>query len=249
MAAERPDDALARALTQLPALAPLDAELDAELRALLATGQVTEPGDLLLSLACQRRLPPALAHFEAVVMPKVRAAVRRIAGPDTDDLLQQFRVRVLLGERLRTYSGRGALEAWCRAVAVRMAYELLGTRKVRPLAEAVSTQERSVELSYLLAAHRAQFRAAFGAALQALSARDRTLLRLNAVEGVRLERLGEQYGVNKSTVSRWLSAARAQVLGQVRAELVRELRTSEAELDSLLTLFGSQMSISFSFLE
>jgi RNA polymerase sigma-70 factor (ECF subfamily) len=95
-----------------------------------------------------------------------------------------------------------------------------------------------------MARHRPAFKAAFRAALASLEARERTLLRMQVVDGLSLERIGVIYAVNKSTVSRWLTRAQEQLMDETKSRLRAELALSGGELESLVRAMRSGIELS-----
>jgi RNA polymerase sigma-70 factor (ECF subfamily) len=69
-------------------------------------------------------------------------------------------------------------------------------------------------------------------------------LRLFYVEELSCEAIGKIYAVNKATVSRWLSSARADVLDAARGHVRAELQAPAHEVESLLGLVKSGLDIS-----
>jgi RNA polymerase sigma-70 factor (ECF subfamily) len=80
--------------------------------------------------------------------------------------------------------------------------------------------------------------------LAALSPRERTILRLNLVAGVSLERIGKTYGVNQSTVSRWVAQARDRILETMRQPTQTEIQPDD--FASIVRLVRSQVDIGMS---
>jgi RNA polymerase sigma-70 factor (ECF subfamily) len=215
--------------------------------------------DLYLACACARGERSAHAALERHVLPKAAASVARVrgAGVEPAEVLQRLRERLLVPEaggrppRVADYEGGGPLVAWLRAAAVRTALNLQRAegRRARveedaeggPLAEVA---EMDVELGYLRRRHREDFQAALTEALAALPARERTVLRLHVVEGLSLERIGAMYRTHKSTVSRWVSRAREEVLAGARQRLAERLRLSAGELRSLMRAVDGELDLS-----
>ena len=100
------------------------------------------------------------------------------------------------------------------------------------------------ELQFLKQHYRKPVESAMTAALAQLGDRERVLLRLHLVERMSIDRLGTIYGVNRATAARWLANARAAVLQATRAGVRRELRVSESERDSIISLVDSQLQVS-----
>jgi RNA polymerase sigma-70 factor (ECF subfamily) len=69
-------------------------------------------------------------------------------------------------------------------------------------------------------------------------------LRLNVVEGLNIDEIGALFKVHRSTVARWIAAARQQVLAGARQRLRVELGLSAGEFDSLAGVVRSQLDLS-----
>ena len=83
---------------------------------------------------------------------------------------------------------------------------------------------------------------------RALPSRDRALIRLHYVDGVGLERIGTIYGVHKATVSRWLAAAREQLLYAAIGAVQAEAGGDTDEVASLCAFLRSNLELSMSAL-
>src|SRR5262249_20611221 len=92
--------------------------------------------------------------------------------------------------------------------------------------------------------YRAEFRAAFAAAVGSLDVRDRVLLHQRFVSKRTQEELSADYQVHVNTVARWLSRVRKLVEDRTREELRSRLRLDEGEFTSILRLVGSQLDLS-----
>lgn len=212
--------------------------------------------DLDLARACARGDATALATLEERIIPQVRAALKRRDVDDTtaDEALQVLRARFLVAEgtlppRIMEYAGKGPLSAWLRMTALRLAWGLLNERKQSHLPddgplEALGTAPDDVELQYLRERYGADFNAAFREALGALEPRARTLLRMHLVDGMGTARIAEAYGVDRSSVKRWLATAREWLLDQTRVRFAARVGVSVPELDSLLAQLRSQLDLS-----
>ena len=132
--------------------------------------------------------------------------------------------------RIGEYAGRGPLQAWVRVAAVRAALDLLraggarGGGEVEP--EDLAADVVSPEVDYVKERYRPQFKAAFQDALRALDSEQRNVLRLHVVEGLNIDEIGALFKVHRSTVARWIAAARQQVLAGARNRLRVELGPS-----------------------
>jgi RNA polymerase sigma-70 factor, ECF subfamily len=214
--------------------------------------------DLYLAIACLQDQPAAIAALEAGPLREVGDFVARI-DPDprfAEEVRQLVREKLLLGTppergpRLRAYSGRGPLGGWIRVVAVRVALDLRRARGQEPAgaadAERVAAVALDPEMRLLLERHRGPFQEALSAALEALSARERNLLRRHFVEGYTLEQLATSYQVHRATVARWLAAAREAVLAGVARRLGDSVGLTPGEVDSVARLLASQIDVSLS---
>lgn len=72
--------------------------------------------------------------------------------------------------------------------------------------------------------------------------RERTVFRLHLLDGLSLDEIGRLYGVNKSSVSRWLGAVRAHLLDTARSELAARL--APGDLASLVRAFRENLDLS-----
>jgi RNA polymerase sigma-70 factor (ECF subfamily) len=225
--------------------------------ALLAGAPLSdEPaGELLLAFACGRGDPRALALFDERYLPAARAALARmnLGGDAAEDVLQLVREKLVLPAqgrvRLAEYAGQGKLAALVTVVTTRTAVsELRRQRPADPIDDDLLDDAAAGDpaLALLRERYRVEFRAAFGAGVEALSARERNLLRLHLLGSVTLEKLAEMYGVHRATIVRWLASAREHVLERTRAGLQERLRVSPEELDSLMHALYSRIDVSMS---
>lgn len=215
--------------------------------------------DLYLAVGCANGDPGALAIFEAVHVARIPTWLGEGDRQIVDEVCQRVRDRVLVGTkeaapRIAGYSARGPLGAWLRVVALREHARLhrASSREraddIEQLDELTRSAELTPELAVLKAKYQPLVREAFRGALTALAPRARTLLRLCYLDAISLDAIGTMYGVNKSTVSRWIAAARIEILEHVRAHVADALRSSEDEVASVLHLVRSQIELSMGLL-
>jgi RNA polymerase sigma-70 factor (ECF subfamily) len=208
--------------------------------------------DLYLACACLHGDARALQLFDAQVLPRIDAVVRRYDASDTfvDEVRQTLREKLFLPPpRIAEYQGQGPLVAWLRAAAARTALNLMRPEKRAALVETDALEvlpfaAPDPDLQLLRGRHRSTFRAAFQKALEALPVRERTALKLNALDGVSLEKIGAMYGKDKSTVSRWLAHAQDTLLEETKANLKAALGLESAEVESLVAALKSQLASS-----
>jgi RNA polymerase sigma-70 factor, ECF subfamily len=209
--------------------------------------------DLYLVCACSRRDPRAITTFEKVHFPEVDRALGRMRlTPIADEVKGKLREKLFFprdGERtpLASYSGRGGLGAWLRLVAVRAALKTLRANKNAPddIDELdIALGGGDPELTYLKATFAAEFKSALAEAIEALSVRDRNLLRQHTLDGLTIDQLGALYRVHRATAARWVADVRARLLKAVQRQLMARLRLDEAELESVMRLARSQLDVS-----
>ncbi len=214
--------------------------------------------DLYLAFGCAERDPAAMRALDTL-LNTVAGAIRSVdASPSfVDEILQRLRTRVLVAEegrsaRILDYAGRGSLENWLRAGALRLALNARrdARRGPEPLPEvslwepAAPTADRTLEI--LRGKYAADFGRALREAFASLEAQERNVLRLHFQEGLSLNQIGVMYQVNKSTISRRMTRARELLLERTRTRLVEALALPPAELKSLLEDLGPRLDLSLS---
>jgi RNA polymerase sigma-70 factor (ECF subfamily) len=100
------------------------------------------------------------------------------------------------------------------------------------------------ERDYLRLRYRADYEAAFRAALASLESAERLLLKLHYVDSLNIDRIGAIYRLHRSTVARQLASHRRKLLDLTRGRLRERLNLSDSEFDSILALVRSQMVMS-----
>jgi RNA polymerase sigma-70 factor, ECF subfamily len=217
-----------------------------------------DAGELYLACACERADPKAIAHFEATYFPVIATALAPMklpAGAD-DEIRQRIRTKLLVSDgdrpKLRTYAGQGALQHLVRVIAVRTALSML--RETRrdvqnervDVAHEILAIDVSPELQIVKQRYREPFKRAFEQAIEELSARDRTLLKLHVLERASIDAIGALYKVHRGTAARWLEAIRDKLGDRTRAILSEQLKIAPAELDSIVRAIQSQVSVTLS---
>ncbi|MFE8596400.1 sigma factor-like helix-turn-helix DNA-binding protein [Archangium violaceum] len=215
-------------------------------------------GDFFLAFACMRGEARALEALDAHVLSLVGTWLPREESALVDELRQLLRQRLLVPvegapPKLASYSGRGPLGQWVRAVALRLHIDRQrAAPRERPLEEAPAALAERLgadpELAFIRERHQEDFRVAFRAALGRLEARERNLLRLHHVHGQSMDVVSATYQAPRSTVARWIARARERLLTLTREELTARLRLTPDELDSLLRLVRSQLDVSLRLL-
>ena len=201
-----------------------------------------EIADLYLACAAARGLPAAIASFEQQLLARVGQFIGRVdRSPHfVAEVTQALRIKLFVrrdgGEsRLAQYSGRGALDSWVCAAALRTAYDLRRSEHRQTPHEwqdpDVLAASDDPELALLRERHGDEFRRAVGAAIAALDARSRTLLRLHFLEQLTHAQIGKMYRVHETTALRWIAHAREAVVAHVHTAIERTLQLSASECD------------------
>lgn len=214
--------------------------------------------DLYLAFACALGDPAAMTAMETSVLKQVPAVLKGNlpAGLSHDDVMQALRVKLFLRQpdaspAILTYSGRGPLLHWLRATALRVTQDFARARKLEVATpdEAMLDSpaiEDDADVRYLKARYAPEFKAAFQEALIGLSSRDQNLLRLQYLDGMSPDEIGRIYQTHRTTVWRWLTQCRLELLKKTRKRLAEKLKLSDSELSSLMTAVQSELDVSLS---
>ncbi len=211
--------------------------------------------DLYLACACVHGAAGAADAFEQA-LARVERAVRRVDSSDVllDEVKQLLRRRLLWGDdghpRIREYEGRGPIGGWLRAAAIRGALNLrrgvqtAGAGDERLLDQSLPAADP--ELDIIKIRYREDLAECFRAALAALSAKERNMLRLYLVNGAGVEEIAGYMKVHRTTVTRWIGQCRRALSEDTRRRLRARLRLSKNEAESLIRVLQSQMDIRIS---
>jgi len=153
--------------------------------------------------------------------------------------------------KLASYSGKGALAGWLGVAAQRIALMMKRQEGARErAADAAGTEARLVsadpELAFIKTHLRGTFQRAISQALLVLGDRERMVYRMHIIDGLTVERIAKTYGVNHSTVSRWMAAARASIVAEAQRLLRDEMQASPDDYESMSRLLVSQLDLSVS---
>jgi RNA polymerase sigma-70 factor (ECF subfamily) len=207
--------------------------------------------DLYLACGCAAGDAAALAAFETHYVPPILGIVSGKLDPTlANEAMQRMREHLFVGERphILDYAGRGDLDKWLTITAVRA-----GLRVLRESARDTALEQERIgqlvdtsldpELAHLRDRYQTDFKQAFADAFAQLDVRERNLLRHSVLDGHGVDRIAELYAIHRSTASRWLTAARAELIKRTKAELRSRLRITPTELDSLLRALADQIDI------
>jgi RNA polymerase sigma-70 factor (ECF subfamily) len=256
---------LAESRSAWPSLLPLAPEIFLPFlaRRVLPNAQLDQAlinlrtSELYLVCACLNKDPQAILVFEREFLPEARGAVAKMRGAAdlADDVQQDLCRKLLIPDRdvapkLERYGGRGDLRSWIRVSATRAALDVLRTATKKKdlddesLVDHLTAPGEDQELQYLKRLYRQEFKAAFNSSLQALSSRERNLLRLQLLDGLNIDEVGAIYNVHRATVARWNSKIREKLLSATRRALVGRLQINRHEFESIMRLIQSQFDVS-----
>jgi RNA polymerase sigma-70 factor (ECF subfamily) len=215
-------------------------------------------GDLYLAAAALSGDGAALAKLRQIHRPVIAGYLRTIdtSTPFVDEVEQRLWDTVLVAApgnepKLAGYSGQGALAGWLGISAQRIALMIRRHEGVEERATGAAAADADglaadPELAFIKGALRDKFRDALTAALAGLEDRERMIYKMHVVDGLTVAAIGKVYGVNASTVSRWLAKARDGVIREAKRLLHDEMRLSPAEFESVAGLMVSQLDLSVS---
>lgn len=211
--------------------------------------------ELALAVACARGDRAALEAFDSRFGPTIEASARRFGDADfASEVGQLVRRRLLVPEdgappRIGEYVGRGELAKFVQAVSVRTALNLLDANAKHAQVQGdealldLPSGGDDPELAAVKLRYRGEFKQAFAAAMATLDDQLRNALRLHYLDGLKLADLGAIYGWSVPTASRRLATARTTLLEATRRLMAERLKLSPAELDSVLRLIESRLSV------
>ena len=218
-----------------------------------------EVSDLFVAASALAGHREALELFDRELSSAITAALHRLGANEQERAEVGQRVRQLLllsaterEARLHDYEGRGALRSWLRAIVGRTYLNMKRGKQREVLVDddavldALHEGDADLELAHMRETYKQQFREAFHQALDALSDRQKVLLRYRFVDRVSIDKIGKIYNVHRATVHRWLAEARQELAERTEGQLRENLRLSPSEFHSIRRLVVSQLDVSLS---
>jgi RNA polymerase sigma-70 factor (ECF subfamily) len=211
--------------------------------------------DVRTVCACLRGDALALARVDALLAAEVNAAAQGTRAPvgTAEEVMQRLREHLLVGvgdrgPALRDFAGRGDLRGFLRITAVRECLRLVKQqrREVGMEVDELTLLAPAVdpELERLKRTYRGEFATCLGQALAGLQARERTLLRLHAIDRLSIDQIGSLYAVHRATAARWLERARLAVAERTEELLAERLALTTGEVQSVVRLVRSELDVS-----
>lgn len=209
--------------------------------------------DLYLAFACLSGSPEALSAFDEHCAADVAAVLRRNGRGllTVDDVHQMLREHLFVAPaKIRNYTGRSSLRAWCRVVVTRLVLNAV-TRGPRELPAAEDdaallddvADDAGLELGHMKTLYASELRVVFPLAFGRLSVQERLVLRQRYLDGLTNDEIGTLHGVHRATVKRQLARAREVLATSIRELLKARLRVTDTELESILRLIQSEFYI------
>jgi RNA polymerase sigma-70 factor (ECF subfamily) len=246
--------ALARVRQAWPGLA---LDLRAFAQRLEALGPALAKADvegLALAQACLAGDLAAQGEMEGSIKVAVEAALRRLgaSNEEIDEVRQRLRMELFLPGKARSkldyFSGRGSLGGWLRAVAAQDHVNLQRSRQrhqPKDLSAYFFEAASAPDARWVREECRQALRLALEEALAVVPERERTALRMSALDGSSIDDIARVFQMHRSTAARWLVRAKAEVAERVREGLVRRLGASAGDLSSVVRIVGDEVPVTF----
>ena len=214
--------------------------------------------DLYLVCAALGRDASAIASLRQAHDGVIRGYLRRVEATTMhrEEIERSIWELLIVGDiatsaKLASYSGKGQLAGFIGISAQRIAVTSFRRSAAQKRALARARDEAIVtsgdpEMTIIKERYRGRFEESVRDAVGVLDDRERMIMRMLVVDGHSLDRIAGVYGVNQSSVSRWLAKARLKVLAEARRLLRERLNVAESEFESLLHLVLSQVDLSVS---
>jgi RNA polymerase sigma-70 factor (ECF subfamily) len=207
--------------------------------------------DLVLAYACAEGELAAMALFEKRFLSRLdlRGAVQ-LTRDEIQEVTQRLRVRLLVGApgKIDLYRGHAPLRAWVRTCAVRVALKVkrnrLGLAKdTGAVIENLTPVDATPELLSVRAQHRELVQRTIEECFDALSERDKVLLRMRFLDDLSIDQIGVTHGVHRATVARWLQSIREGLLDNLCKRTAQSLRVDPSEVLSLVRLVRPELDV------
>lgn len=212
--------------------------------------------DVYLACGCVNGDESALETLDRVHLSRVGEWIAHVGGTSSfvDDVRQDIAQQLILGTgasgpKLRGYTGHGALGAFIRVMATRLAQKRKKRQSERAHDEpdaAIAAPDLDPELALLKRRFAKEFAEAFAAVLASLEIDERNVLKLHYLDGLSIDEVGVAYRVSRATAARWLAKARSRVVDETQRRLAERLGRSAPNADSLLAMVQSDLHLSLS---
>lgn len=205
---------------------------------------------LALAYACSQKQSAAIAHLERTWFPKVRAALgsMNLGSALEDELIGWLRFELFAREQgplIATYSGKGDLGGFLRAIVVHEALKRAKKQRREVTPEALAELPMpEIELAAMRGAYGREFTRALQESFRSLGLQERNLLRQYFLDGLSIDALAGLHGVHRATAARRVAAARTLLTDRVKQALVSSLKLGESSVQQVITLSNLEESLS-----
>jgi RNA polymerase sigma-70 factor (ECF subfamily) len=178
---------------------------------------------------------------------KLRATDDQVADVDGHIRCMLFTAEPGRTAGLAEYRGQGNLRGYVRVIAWRELIRAINHgRKQEPIEPLLDKLDISYapEMHLLKSRYGGAIAESLRAAIEALDEHQRAILRYAMVAGWTTDRIGKLYGVHRTTVTRWVAAAREALAAQVCEEVAQRLGIASDEVASIVQLVRSQIDVS-----
>ena len=182
------------------------------------------PDDARLAHACLQGDALALNRFETTCVTPLLPFIARLDNNPAfiAEVCQRLRVKLLTGKppALTTWRGQGPLHSFVRVVASRLAVDVLRERTTVP-AQLFEPDliTSDLEREALQRRYGPRLHEALRVAFDSLSARERAVLKLHALDKAGIDRIADVHQVHRSTAARWLDSIRSALRERTLAAL------------------------------
>lgn len=206
--------------------------------------------DLALALACGLGDRRAHELLETRFLdPIARRLSRRHGEAAADEAIAVVRRALLMGtgsSSLAGYKGTGPLMAWIRVAASRA---VIGARRESPVSgsledEALVGVDDPVDAALIRRRYGPALKRALTEAIAGLDRRERVLLKLSALDGLSVDKIGAIFHVHRASAARWVARARERILEAALTHLRADLGLNSEELHSLVNAVRSEVTLS-----
>lgn len=224
------------------------------------------PRDLLVALGCLSGSKEARSRLDAMLRAIVDRATHGIDLGDRSraELVSDVRTKLLFGHvreasevglpRLRSYSGRGGLEAW---IGMTITREALTSSRQRALADEAAhgfdvdrvLRDKEDPAFFALRARAVPaVEDAIHRAIESCPDSERALLAMHLVDGLSIAAIAASFGLHRSSVSRRIARTRAQIFKTARDTVMATFAIDEAAFESLLGDVMSSLDVTLASL-
>lgn len=208
--------------------------------------------DFFLAAACVFRVPGAERAFADAHLGAVAMYVSKIDPRPafTDEVRQELARKLFVPEpgdapKIAAYGGRGALAAFVRVTASRMASNMKRSRAEEHLGTTKETNQpaRDLDPEVMLLKSRfaREFETAFAETMGALSVEERNVLKMHYLQGLTIDDVGKACNVSRATAARWLAKARTRIVQLTYTSFAASAGPNSASPHSMLALVKSEL--------